>query len=162
MTILKAKFESKCETAYPEDEKASDGSLIEYRDRHGNRIGRGELELCDGIKVGDEIIYQIVDQGHSYDRRSWKRTSVGHVTCRAEEYDRKVIDFVRKIGADALSLPESRWLDNGTVKDEDKIKEVSLMTAEAMDRHMERWTEQQRLRVRPESSNLFKTEKETA
>jgi len=37
-----------------------------------------------------------------------------------------------------------------------------LMTAEAMDRHMERWTEQQRLRVRPENSNLFKTEKETA
>jgi len=106
MTILKAKFESKCEVAYPEDEQAA------------------QLELCDGIKVGDEIVYQVVDQGYSYDRRSWKRTSVGHLKCRAEEYDRKVLDFVRKVGVDALSQPESRWLDEGKVKDEDKIKEV--------------------------------------
>ena len=156
MTILKAKFESKCEVAYPEDEQAADGSLIEYRDRDGNRIGRGELELCEGIKIGDEIIYQIVDQGHSYDRRSWKRTSVGHLKCRAEEYDRKVLDGIRKMGLDILSK-----LDENSTTDE-KIMDSTFLTPTSMARHMERWTEQQRLRVRPESSNLFKTEKETA
>ena len=145
MTILKARFESKCEVAYPEDEQAADGS--------------GEVELCDGIKVGDEMIYQIMQRSERRDRLNLPGTiytSVGHLKCRAEEYDRKVLDGIRKMGLDILSK-----LDENSTTDE-KIMDSTFLTPTSMARHMERWTEEQRLRVRPENSNLFKTEKETA
>jgi hypothetical protein len=94
MTIIKARYKSPCVVAYPDDSSTdADGHIY---NRKGERIGPGEVELCDGIKVGDEIVYQIVAPGFtaarlSYKGNSPKRTSVGHLACRAQEHSRKVV-----------------------------------------------------------------------
>ena len=101
MTIMTAKFESPCHVAY------ADESGEQLYNKQGERIGPGELELCDGIQVGDTIIYQITSvTRQTRFNREFKLTSVGHVSCRMAEHERAVIDKVVP-----FALPEKQeWM----------------------------------------------------
>ena len=89
MTIMTAKYDSPCHVAY------ADESGEPLHNKQGQRIGPGELELCEGIKAGDEIIYQVIGVDHATKfNRQTTFTSVGHLACRAAEHERVVIDKV--------------------------------------------------------------------
>ena len=75
MTVMEAKFDSKC---------YSDASFS---------------ELCDGITAGDEIIYKVIRPARMAFNGQTIRptTSVGHLTCRTAEFESDWVAMFVKI-----------------------------------------------------------------